>query len=181
MGDARLDVLHSDGKITLVFERGPDQRAMASLHALLLGGVIATLLYGAGYAILYLEASRAAMIATFFIGCAAFGAWNAIDPLLEPDYTTVFDLAERTVTVTERGWGAIVHGPVPFDAVAGLNTRAGYAASMRCVAIFLSLVDGEEWRLGYDRIWVRPATTSQFRPMIARLRRELGLHGEDAD
>jgi len=85
------------------------------------------------------------------------------------------------VTVTERGWSTIVHGPVPFDAVAGLNTRAGYAASMRCVVIFLSLVDGEEWRLGYDAIWVRPATTSQFRPMIARLRRELGLSGDDSD
>jgi len=74
-----------------------------------------------------------------------------------------------------------VHGPVPFDAVAGLNTRASYAASMRCVVIFLNLVDGEEWRLGYDAIWVRPATTSQFRPMIARLRRELGLSGDDSD
>lgn len=181
MGDARLDVLHSDGKISLVFERGPNQRAMGTLNALLLGGVITTLLYGAGYAILYLEASRAAMIATFFIGGAAFGAWNAIDPLLEPDYTTVFDPAARTVTVTERGWSTIVHGPVPFDAVAGLNTRAGYAASMRCLIIFLSLVDGEEWRLGYGQIWVRPAISSQFRPMIARLRRELALRGEDTD
>jgi hypothetical protein len=133
---------------------------MASLHALVMGGFVLGLLYGAGYAILYAPASRAALVALFFIAGAAFACWNGTSALLEPDYTTVFDLAARTVTLTERSLTRRQRGPVSFDNVAELNATIGYAANRRSVIAVLKLKNGEQWRLGYDYIWVRPASTS---------------------
>ncbi len=93
----------------------------------------------------------------------------------------MFDSAARTVTLTESGFSARQRGPVTFDDVAALNTKVGYAASRRSVIVWLKLKNGEECRLGYDAIWVRPASASEFRPLIGKLRGELGLGGEDAD
>jgi hypothetical protein len=70
---------------------------------------------------------------------------------------------------------------VSFDDVAGLGTRVNYVLRRRSVIVWLLLKNGEEWRLGHDAIWVRPASASQFVPMIAKLRGELGLGGVDAE
>ena len=181
MGDGGLDLLRRDGKIFLVFERAPDQRAMATLHALFMGGLVVALLYGSVYAILYLDPARSALVVPFFLACAAFAGWNGTAPMLEPDYTTEFDCASRSVTVTEQGFSTRQRGPVSLDDVVGLDTRVGYAASRRSVIVWLVLKNGEEWRLGYDAIWVRPSTASAFGAMIAKLRGELGLGGKDTD
>jgi hypothetical protein len=93
----------------------------------------------------------------------------------------VFDSAARTVTLTESGFSARQRGPVSLDDVAVLNTKVGYAASRRSVIVWLTPKNGEEWRLGHDVIWVRPASANEFRPLIGKLRGELGLGGEDAD
>src|SRR4051812_20222250 len=82
MGDGGLDLLHRDGKIILAFERSPDQRAMASLQALFVGGMAAALLYGAVYAILYADPSRSALMAPFFIICAGVAPGTASMPCL---------------------------------------------------------------------------------------------------
>jgi hypothetical protein len=179
MGAGGVEIERSGKTITLVFEKPAKQRAMGSLHALMLGGVVCVLLYGAVYAILYLD--NGGTTALLFLGCAAFGTWNALDPLLEPEYTTVFDLKARTVTLTESGWSTRVRGPASFDDVAELSTKGGYAASMRCAIVFLTLNDGEQWRLGYDYIWVRPATTSNLPAMIKKLRHDTGLPGRHTD
>jgi len=182
MGDGGLDLLRDDGNITLVFERGPDQRATATLHALLMAGITAALLYGAVYMILQADPAQSALMAPVFVGCAGFAVWNGIEPQLQPDYTTVFDLTARTATVTEsNSFSTRQRGPASFDDIAGLGTRVGYVVHRRSVIVWLLLKNGEEWRLGHDAIWVRPAAASQFVPMIAKLRGELGLGGGDAD
>ncbi len=181
MGDGGLDLLRRDGKIILVFERGADQRASATLLALFMGGMVAMLVYASVYAILHADPARSALVVPFLVACAGLAIWNAADSMLEPDYTTVFDNAARTVTLTESGFSTRRRGPVSFDAIAALDTRVGYAARRRSVIVWLKLKNGEEWRLGYDAIWVRPATASQFRPLVAKLRGELGLGGEDID
>ncbi len=181
MGDGGLDLLRDDGKITLVFERGPDQRAAATLQALFMGGVIFALLCGCVYAILQLDPARSALVVPLFLVCACLAAWNGFEPQLQPDYTTVFDLVARTATLTESSnFSTHQRGPVSFDDIAGLGTRVNYVARRRSVIVWLLLKNGEEWRLGYDAIWVRPASASQFVPMIAKLRGELGLGGVDA-
>jgi hypothetical protein len=181
MGDGGLDLLRRGDKIILVFERAPDQRASATLLALFMGGLVVALLYAAVYAILHADPAKSALAVPFLVGCAGFAVWNGTDPLLEPDYTTVFDPAARTVTLTESAWSSRTRGPVLFDDIKALDTRVGYAARRRSVIVWLKLRNGEEWRLGYDAIWVRPATASQFRPLIAKLRAELNLGGEDID
>ena len=181
MGDGGLDLLRRDGKIILVFERAPDQRASATLQALFMGGLVVALLYSAVYAILHADPAKSALAVPFLIACAGLAVWNGTDPLLEPDYITLFDPVARTATLTESGFSSRTRGPVPFDEISALDTRIGYAVRRRSVIVWLKLKNGEEWRLGYDAIWVRPATVSQFRPLIARLRDELGLSGEDKD
>jgi hypothetical protein len=175
----RID--RGDGKITLVFERSPDQRAMTSLHMLIMGGFVVGLLYGAVYGLLYAPLSRSLPVALFFIPCAALAAWNGSISLFEPDYTTVFDLAARTVTLTERGGITRQRGPVSFDDVIGVGTRVGAAVSRRSVVAELVLAGGEAWRLGYELIWVRPASTSEIPDMIAHLRELTGLPGGNSD
>jgi len=182
MGDGGLDLLRRDGKIILVFERGPDQRARATIHSLFMGGITAALLYAAVLVILHTDPANSALMAPFMVGCAGFAVWNGIEPQLQPDYTTVFDPAARTATVTESGsFSSRQRGPVSFDDVAGLGTRIGYVVNRRSVIVWLLLKNGEEWRLGHDAIWLRQATASQFVPMIAKLRGELGLGGKDAE
>jgi hypothetical protein len=182
MGDGGLDLLRSDGKITLVYNRAPDQRAMATLHAPFMAGITAVLLYVAVLMILHADPAQSALMVPVYIGCAGFAVWNGIEPQLQPDYTTVFDLTARTATVTEsNSFSTRQRGPVSFDDIAGLGTRVNYVVHRRSVIVWLLLKNGEEWRLGHDAIWVRPAAASQFVPMIAKLRGELGVSGSDAD
>jgi hypothetical protein len=182
MGDGGLDLLRDDGKITLVYNRAPDQRAMATLHSLFMGGITAVLLYVAVLMILHADPAQSALMVPVCVGCAGFAVWNGIEPQLQPDYTTVFDLTARTATVTESNSFSIRRrGPVSFDDVAGLGTRINYVVNRRSIIVWLLLKNGEEWRLGHDAIGLRQATASQFVPMIAKLRGELGLGGGDAD
>ena len=75
-----------------MFERAPDQRASATLRALFMSGLVVALLYAAVYAILHADPAQSALAVPFFVAGAAFAVWNGTTPLLEPDYTTVFDL-----------------------------------------------------------------------------------------
>jgi len=96
-----------DSKITLTFERSPGQWAAATLHMPFMGGFAAFLRYYALYGLLHAPLSRSLPVALFFVAGAAFAAWNGSTSLLDPDYTAIFDLDARSVTVTESsvtGW-----------------------------------------------------------------------------
>lgn len=176
-----MHIERGDGKLTLFFERSADQRAMASLHLLIMGGFVVGLLYGAVYGLLHAPLSHSIPVALFFAGAAAFATWNGSTSLLEPDYTTVFDLKARRVTLTESGLLTRQRGPVPFDEITGLDTRVGAAMGRRSVIAELVLAQGEQWRLGYQVIWVRKASSSDIPGVIAQLREATDLPGRDSD
>ena len=146
-----------------------------------MSGLVVALLYAAVYAILHADPAQSALAVPLFVAGAAFAVWNGPTPCSNRTTPPCLISAARTVTLTESSFSARQRGPVSFDDVAALDTRVGYAASRRSVIVWLKLKNGEEWRLGYDAIWVRPASASEFRPLIAKLRGELGLSGEDAD
>src|ERR1700749_4452250 len=110
-----MRIERGDDKITLTFDRPPDQRAMTTLHMLVMGGFVVGLLYGAAYGLIHAPLSRSLPVALFFVAYAALAAWNGAVSMFEPDYTTVFDLRARTVTLTESGLVTRQRGPVSFD------------------------------------------------------------------
>jgi hypothetical protein len=101
--------------------------------------------------------------------------------LLNQDCTTVFDLKARTVTLVKSGLITRTNGPLSFDEIIGLGTRVGFAGRHRSVIAELALADGEQWRLGYELIWLRPVSSSEIPRLIARLRKATGLPGNNAD
>jgi len=175
-----MDIEHGEGRITLYFERPPNQRAMATLHALLMSGLVCFLLFGAIHLLVAGPASRAGT-ALFFVACAAFAGWNGATSLLDPDYTTIFDLKARTVTVTEASIITRQRGPVSFDDIIALDTRVGFASNHRSVIAELTLANGECWRFGYELIWLRPSASSDIPTQIKRLRKATGLAGEHTE
>jgi hypothetical protein len=176
-----MHIERGDGKVTLYFERSPNQQAMAGFHALLMGALVCALLFGAIYRLVHVPPSQSLPIALFFIACAALAAWNGSTSLFESDYATVFDLRARTVILRESGVMTRQHGPVSFDQIIGVRTRVGFALNHRSVIAELMLASGEEWRLGYELIWLRPVSSSDIPDVIARLRKATGLPGCDSD
>lgn len=181
IGGKLMRIECSDAKITLTFERSPEQRAAATLHMLFMGGFAAFLLYYAVYGLLYAPISRSLPVALFFVAGAAFAVWNGSTSLLDPDYTTAFDLKARSVTVTESSVITRQRGPVSFDDIIGLGTRVGNENKTRSVIAELALANGERWKLGSDWIWLRPVSASDIPRLIARLRKATGLPREDSD
>jgi ABC-type xylose transport system permease subunit len=176
-----MRIERGDGKITLYFERSPNQRAMATLHVMIMGGLVLGLLSGAMYGLFFATAYNRVSVSLFFIACAGLAAWNGSSSLFDPDYTAVFDLRARTVTLIESGVITHQRGPVSFDDVIGVGTRVGVAASHRSVVAELMLATGEQWRLGYELIRVRPASSSEIPRLIAKLRKLTGLPGGNSD
>ena len=164
--------------MTLYFERSSNQRAMATLHVLIMGGLAVALLCGAVYKLVHAPFSGSLSTALFLVGCAGFAAWNGATSLLDPDYTTVVDLKARTVTVTETSIITRQRGPVSFDDVVGLGMRVGFAQNHRSVIAELGLSNGECWRLGHELIWLRPSSSSDIPGLIRRLRKATGLAGD---
>jgi hypothetical protein len=175
-----MHIERGDGRVTLYFEQSPNQQAMAGLHALMMGGFVCALLYGAIYRLLHAPASQSLPVALFFVGCAALAAWNGWTSMLEQNYTTVFDLRARTVTLTEGGIITRQRGPVSFDDIVGVGTRVGFAVKHRSVIAELMLASGDQWRVGYELIWLRPASTSEIPDVIADLRKATGLSGSNS-
>jgi hypothetical protein len=176
-----MRIEHGDHRVTLFFERPPNLRAMATLHALFMGGFTCFLLFGAVYVLVAGRASNAAGTALLFVACAAFAAWNGATSLLDPDYTAVFDLKARTATLTETSIVTRQRGPVSFDDVVSLGTRVGFASNHRSVIAELTLADGECWRLGYELIRLKPSASSEIPGVIKRLRKATGLAGEHTE
>jgi hypothetical protein len=116
-----------------------------------------------------------------FLGCAALAAWNGFSTLLNGNCVTVFDLKARTVTLVKSGLITRTSGPVSFDEIIGLGTRVGFADRHRSVIAELALANGEQWRLGYELIWMRPVSSSEIPRRIAQLRKATGLPGGNAD
>ncbi len=171
---------HDEGSITLCFERSPNQRAMAALHALLMGGLVCLLLFGAIHLLVTAPATRGGT-ALFLAACAAFAAWNGATSLLEADYATVFDLKARTVSVTETSIMTRGRGPISFDEVAGLSNRVGFASNHRSVIAELILTNGDTWRLGYELIWLKPSSSSDIPGLIKMARKATGLRGQHSE
>jgi len=176
-----MHIERREGSVTLYFELSPSQQAMTILFALVMAGFIIGLLYGCIQAILHATTARALQIVPFFLGCAAFAAWNGVSTLLNQDCTTVFDLGTRTATLTKGGIITRQYGPVSFDEIAGLGTRVGFAERHRSVIAELVLSSGEQWRLGYELIWLRPASSSGIPDLIANVREATGLAGRDEE
>jgi len=43
------------------------------------------------------------------------------------------------------------------------------------------LANGEQWRLGYELIWLRPSPTSDIRRLVARVGKATGLAEDHTD
>jgi hypothetical protein len=176
-----MRIEHGDHRITLYYERPPNLRAMATLHALFMGGFTCFLLLGAVYVLIAARGSNPVGTAVLFVACAAFAAWNGATSLFDPDITTVFDLKARTAALTERSIVTRQRGPVPFDDIVSLGTRVGFASNHRSVIAELTLADGECWRLGYELIRLKPSASSEIPGVIKRLRKATGLAGEHTE
>jgi hypothetical protein len=181
IGGERMYLERGDGRVTLYFEVSPNQQAMTAVYALVMAGVVIGLLYGCVHAILYAATARALQIVPFFLGCAALAGWNGASTFLNQDCTTVFDLRTRTATLTKSGLITRRCGPVSFDEIVGLGTRVGFADNHRSVIAELMLSSGEQWRLGYELIWLRPVSSSDIPGLIAQLRKATGLAGRNEE
>jgi hypothetical protein len=175
-----MRIERSGGRVTLYFEISPNQQAMTVLFGLVMAGLVIGLLYGCIHTILYAPA-RVGQVVPLFLGCAALAAWNGISTLLNGDCVTVFDLKARTVTLVKSGLITRTSGPVSFDEIIGLGTRVGFADRHRSVIAELALANGEQWRLGYELIWLPPVSSSEIPRRVAQLRKATGLPGGNAD
>jgi len=172
-----MHIEHGEHSVALYYERPPNLRAMATLHALFMGGFTCFLLVGAVYVRVGARGSNPAGTALLFVACAAFAAWNGATSLLEPDCTAVFDLKARTATLTESSIITRQRGPVSFNDIVSLGTRVGFASNHRSVIAELTLADGECWSLGYELIRLKPSASSDIPGVIKRLRKATGLPG----
>jgi hypothetical protein len=176
-----MHIERGDGRIALHFELSTIQQAMTVLFGLVMAGFVVGLLYGCVHAILYATTARALQIVPFFLGCAALATWNGASTLLNQGCTTIFDLKARTVTLIKSGLVTRESGPVSFDEIIGLGTRVGFADRHRSVIAELVLATGEQWRLGRELIWLRPASSSEIPHLIAQVRKATGLAGRNEE
>jgi len=79
MGGGELDLLRRDGKITLVFERAPDQRASATLHAMLMGGLVVASSTPPSTQFSAPTPRRQRWRSLFSSACAGFAVWNGAE------------------------------------------------------------------------------------------------------
>src|SRR5262249_6306790 len=117
-----MHIERGEHSVTLHYERPPNQRAMAMLHGLFMGGFTCFLVFGGVYVLVAVLGSNPAGTALLFAACAAFAAWNGAPSLLEPDTTAVFDLKARAATLTETSIITRQRGPVSFDEIINLGT-----------------------------------------------------------
>ena len=176
-----MHIERGEHSVTLHYERPPNQRAMAMLHGLFMGGFTCFLVFGAVYVLVAARGSNPAGTALLFAACAAFAAWNGATSLLEPDTTAVFDFKARAATLTETSIITRRRGPVSFDEIINLGTRVGFAGNHRSVIAELTLADGECWRLGYELIRLKPSASSEIPGVIKHLRKATGLPGEHTE
>lgn len=167
----------TDRTLTLTFERTDWQRLSGSLYGAGMTVLGAVLAYLAVRVLLVMPNTSAILLVALFTAGAALSWFNAATALLEADCRTVFDLAARQVMLIRTGLFSRQHGPVPFEDIAELSAREGFIGSGRMLIAKLRLRSGAQWRIGYDTIWVRPATVSDIPELLQKVRLATGLPG----
>ncbi|WP_152539817.1 hypothetical protein [Afipia sp. P52-10] len=169
----------TDRTLTLIFERTDWQRLSGTLYGFGMAALGALLLYLAVRVLVVMPNTSALALVALFIAGAALAGFNAVTTLLEADCRTDFDLIARKIVLTKTGLFSRRHGPVPFEEVTELSAREGFIGSGRMLIAGLQLRNGIQWRIGYDVIWVRPASISNIPDLLQRVRLVTGLPGID--